>query len=233
MSTKKIKFNVSNEKIVGLVVSKNDADMPSFLFVHGGGDADKYRTLYLAERLLKYDISSLVFDHSGNGESTGSLENSSLQKRYTEALEAIKFLTKETPSTICGSSMGAYIALKLLEKESVKNLILFCPAVYDARAFSVRFNRGFTEMIRQKESWKNSDIFSALENFNGNLLIFIGEEDEVIPKGVIGLLDKTSCNVKKKEIVVIPHCPHKIHSWLSEHKDIADKVTEKISEFLK
>lgn len=233
MITKKIEFNVSNEKIVGLVVSKNDADTPSFLFMHGGGGADKYRTLYLAERLLNYDIRSLAFDHSGSGESTGSLENSSLAKRYNEALKAIKFLTKDKPLTICGSSMGAYIALKLLEKESVKNLILFCPAIYDARAFTVKFNNDFTEIIRQKESWKNSDIFSSLEKFNGNLLIFIGEEDEVIPKGVIDLLDKSSPNIKRKEIVVIPDCPHKIHTWLSEHKNIADKVAEKISEFLK
>jgi len=233
MSTKKIEFNVLNEKIAGLVVSKNDADMPSFLFVHGGGGADKYRTLYLAERLLSHDISTLAFDHSGSGESTGLLENSSLAKRYDEALEAIKFLTKDKPLTICGSSMGAYIILKLLEKENVKNLILFCPAIYDARAFSLKFNDGFTDIIRQKESWKNSDIFSALEKFNGNLLVFIGKEDEVIPEGVIELLDKSSQNARKKEIVVIPNCPHKIHTWLSEHKDITDEVVEKISEFLK
>lgn len=233
MNTKKIEFHVSNEKIVGLAVSKNDTDIPSFLFVHGGGGSDKYRTLYLAERLLSHDISSLAFDHSGSGESTGFLENSSLTKRYNEALGAIKFLKKDRPLTICGSSMGAYIALKLLEKESVKNLILFCPAIYDARAFSVKFNDGFTDILRQKESWKNSDIFSALEKFNGNLLIFIGKEDEVIPKKVIELLDKVSRNVKKKEIVIVPNCPHKIHTWLSEHNDITDNVAEKISGFLK
>lgn len=230
-NTKKVNFNVCGEQLAGIVVSKSDADIPSLLFLHGGGGANKYRTLYLAERLLTYDISSFAFDHSGSGESTGMLEKSSLQKRHNEAVEAIKFLTKEKPLTICGSSMGAYIALKLLGIENIKNLILFCPAIYDARAFSAEFNNDFTAIIRQKESFQNSDIFSVLEKFEGNLLIFIGQNDEVIPKKVIDLLDKSSLNTKKKEIIIIPGCPHKIHTWLSEHRDIADEVAKKVSEF--
>ncbi len=88
-------------------------------------------------------------------------------------------------------------------------------------------------MIRKNYSWKNSDIFSALKKFNGNFLIFIGNNDEIIPKEVINFLDKSSTNTKKKEIIIIPNCPHKIHTWLSKHKDAADEVAEKISEFLK
>jgi len=230
----KTTFNCNGETLSGIIAKNKNADIPSFLFLHGAGQSDKSRAFYLMERLQSHGVSTCAFDFSGHGSSSGDLKKSSLQKRTDEAVCAIKkFLPQEKPITICGSSMSGHTAIRLLDDISnIGSLILFCPAVYDRRAYPVLFNDGFTSIIREKGSWENSEIFPFLEEYSGKLLIFIGENDEVIPKGVIELLDKHSTKATKKEIVVIPECNHMIHTWISQRPQLADQVAEKIFEFL-
>jgi len=48
----------------------------------------------------------------------------------------MQFISKDKPIAVYGSSMGGYIAIKLLERFlNIKSLILFAPAVYDSRKF--------------------------------------------------------------------------------------------------
>lgn len=229
----KINFKHNSEILAGIKVAKNESDLSNLFFLHGGGKSDKNRTLYLAEKLLEKEIVSLAFDHSGSGESVGEMKKSSLQKRLEEVKSVLNQSSFSKPLTICGSSMGGYIALKMLETDlPIENLILFCPAIYDKKAFSVNFNEKFTNIIRQKESWKNTDIFEILQNFQGNLLIFIGDQDVVIPQEVIELLDKNSSKTKKKKIVKLENFTHNLHLELSKNEKITNFVLENISEFL-
>jgi uncharacterized protein len=230
----KTTFECNRETLAGINAKNDNADIPSFLFLHGAGKSDKSRVFYLMERLQNYGVSSFAFDFSGHGSSSGDLKKSSLQRRTGEAACAItKFLPQDKPITVCGSSMSGHTAIRLLDKVSnIGSLILFCPAIYDRRAYAAPFDDGFTSIIREKGSWENSEIFSLLEEYTGKLLIFIGEKDEVIPKGVIELLDKRSKKATKKEIVVIPECNHMIHTWINQRSQLADEVAEKISEFI-
>jgi len=232
MFVKRVTFSVVDETLVGNIIREDEVDVPSVLFLHGGGESTKERTEYLAVKLANKGFPSLSFDFSGHGESSGTLANSSLKKRIKEAEAAMQFLAKDKPITVIGSSMGAYIALELLKDFDIQNVTLFCPAIYDRKAVDMKFGGGFTETIRKKDSWKNSDIFIPLERYKGSLLVIIGTNDEVIPEGVIEILDKNSQNVKRKEIVKIPNCPHKIHSFLYFYEKLANKVTDKIIEFI-
>lgn len=224
----KINFKFNDQTLAGIQYGKN----PHLLFIHGAGQSIKERLRYLAEKLLNDNISSFVFDHSGHGESTGILENSSLATRYNEAKYALNFLDESKPISVCGSSMGGYLAIKLLKDHPIQNLILFCPAIYDHQVFNIPFNKGFSEIIRKPESWKNSDAMSLLKNFKGNLLIFIGENDRIIPDEVIESIDRSSINTNKKEIIRIPGCPHMIHPWIALHKHVANNITDKIKKLL-
>lgn len=151
---------------------------------------------FLARELARYDISFFAFDFSGWGESTGNLHHNSLQNRTHEAQIAIdQFLDPTKPISILACSMVGHNALKLLENNNVQNLILFYPAIYDRNAYDKPFDQTFTEIIRQPNSYRNTDVLQILELFKGNLLIIIGEKDEVIPKEVITLLDRHSSNV--------------------------------------
>ncbi len=224
-------FQAAEETLSGSKFVK-DEQKPTLLFLHGAGQSSSQRTYYLMQRLLEEGVSSIGFDFSGSGESSGRFKESSLKKRVEEARLAMSFLNLEKPISICGSSMGAYAAIKLLESFDIKNLILFCPAVYDKRAYNLKFAGSFSDIIRKDQSWRNSDAFEILKTFKGRLLVFIGSNDEIIPEGVIDLITSASTHAAGKEIVKIPGAPHALHRWLSQNATITDQVVGKIAKLV-
>lgn len=227
-------IKVGQETLAGTILDNgNFCATPRFVFLHGGGDYSIKERIYdFAEPILKKKINILTFDFSGHGESTGQIKESSLKKRVMEAKEVINQFVTESPIIFSGASMGGYIALKILKSYNVKTLILFGPALYDAKAYDVRFDQGFTQIIREPESWGNTDALKTLENFEGNLLIVIGEKDEVIPPGVIQLIYHHAKKARKKEIYIIPNCPHKINTWIVDYPSELIKLHAKIAEYI-
>lgn len=208
-------FQANNETLEAQLFAEHKNIKPQLLMIHGAGTSDKHSSDYLSEALLEMSIPSLSFDHSGHGQSTNDLKNGSLKKRVEEAQKVLDFLDKEQSLSILGASMGGYVAMKLLQYiPNIQSLILFCPAMYHKDAYDVQFNHGFTDIIRQPESWKQSDILPLLEKYTGNIVVVIGENDEVIPDSVIELIDKHTPNVTSKKIIKIPNCPHKLHTYL-------------------
>ncbi len=61
-------------------------------------------------------------------------------------------------------------------------------------------------------------------------MIVIGEDDEVIPDGVIELLDKHSSKVNKKKIVKLKGVSHSVHKELAEKNGLANFVVKEILE---
>jgi len=233
MTEKELIFNVGNEKLSGtLIFSKENGKIDIFSF-HGAGRSTKERILYLLRELvLRTKTNAFAFDFSGHGKSSGQLSELSLEKRAEQARYAIeKFGTND--SIIIGSSMGGDTALRMLNYFNPKLIVLFCPAIYAGEAFKIPFTDKFTEIIRKPDSWKTSDVLKSLEEYQGKLLIFIGNEDEVIPEGVIELLDKHSPKVTKKEIIRIPNCSHRVHEFLPNNGVEKEMVISKIVDFMK
>ena len=224
MIKKSVSLKVNEETLSGVIFSKNNIDIPpEFIFLHGAGTGVKERVLSVAEPVIEHNINILAFDFSGHGESSGQLKQGSLAKRVLEAKTMVEqFASKEKPLIVCGSSMGGFIAIKLLEFFKIKTLILLCPALYDKQAYATSFDSGFTEIIRSPESWKKTDVLPLLENFTGHILIVIGEKDTVIPPGVIELIHFHTPNASKKELHVIENCPHNITTWILDQE--SDKI---------
>lgn len=234
MLTKQITFKVDEETLAGTIInSQNNNSKPNVIFLHGAGSSVKETLITsFAQPIVDNNYNILALDFSGHGQSSGELKKSSLKKRVIEAQAAIdKFATKE-PISVCSSSMGGYIAIKLLKYHNIKNLILFCPALYAGKAYDVQFDNGFTEIIREHESWRNSDVLDLLESFTGKLLVIMGELDAVIPPGVIDLINKHTPNTSKKEIYTIKNCPHKIDNWIVDYPEELLKLQHKILEYL-
>lgn len=223
---------VGSEKIYGeLFGLKNAVAKARLIYLHGAG---KKGILHfpLTPQFEAREFSVANFHFSGCGKSSGSFEASSLEKRFLEAKAVIEQHGDLANLTLSSASMGGHLALKLLENFDVKNLILFCPAIYDRDAFSVPFNQDFSEIIRKPDSWKNTDVLEPLQKYRGKLMIVIGDSDEVIPKGVIELLDQNSGQAAKKEIVVLKDCPHWIGPWLEARPEESEKLAEKIINFI-
>jgi pimeloyl-ACP methyl ester carboxylesterase len=231
MMQKDFSFNVKGRTHDAIVIGKDLSVLPTFVLIHGGGAGSKERIHTYSEFLEDKGVNMLAFDQSGAGKDKDNILQSSLEQRTNESIYAIESFASKDPLVICGSSMGGEIALRLLRSFSVKSLILFCPAIYSDKAFSVKFGEGFTEIIREQDSWQQSAIFPYLKDFKGKLLIIVGELDSVIPPGVIEVLEKQSTNVSRKEVYKIPGCPHRYQEWLAEHPEELKKVCEKVAEY--
>lgn len=197
------------------------------LFLHGAGNATKERMGYLARGLVNRGVSSFRFDFSGAGKSTGEMKDSSLKHRLEQAWAAVDFIKPNAPLTLVGSSMGGEIALRLLGHVYIADIVLFCPGIYHRDAYDMPFDDRFSRIIRQEESWKHAAVFDLLQNYTGKLTIHIGEQDPVIPRGVVDLLQQHAVKADFR-LVTYPNVDHAIHTWL-EQSDHVEAVIDKIA----
>lgn len=226
-------FISGKETLVGYIRSKHQGEKPQMLFVYGGGIATTQQFFEnLASYVAEKGIPSLCFDYSGNGESTGSFHEASLEKRVQELKNALAFLDRTKPVSVWVSSMSGYIVLKALETEKIDILFLTAPALYAKNAYTVPFTEAFTNIIRRKNSWKNTDVCPFLESFTGKLFICIGESDTVIPEGVITLIHKHANNTREKKVVVLPGMNHFIVKATAEDKQLARQIAHMIIDFI-
>ncbi len=176
--------------------------------MHGAGNAHRGDFRLFREQLLNHGISSAAFDFVGHGNSGGELKRSSLISRTCQACSVVDSLDIQQPFSVIGASMGAYTAVKLLEYYPIKSLILLVPAMYTSTAYTVPFNAGFTDIIRQSESWHHSDAWDILSGYRGRLLIIAAENDQVIPQGVISKIYDSALNARERKLFVAPRASH-------------------------
>jgi len=232
MIIKNSQLQAGPEKIAITTLSASKDTPPSLLSLHGGGPAGKEKIHYLTSHLTKHGFSSVCFDFSGHGKSSGRIKNSSLRKRVFEALQVYRHTGLISPITLIGSSMGGSIALELLPLIPVYNLILFCPALYAGEAFNIPFGSGFTEIIRKKNSYERADVLENLKTFKGNILLFTAEYDKIIPERVIDLYWNNTDNVSKKMHVNLKETPHAVHSWAERDQNIKNQILKHVTDFL-
>jgi hypothetical protein len=202
--------------------------------LHGAGNAHRGDFRLFREQLLNHGISSAAFDFVGHGNTGGELKRSSLINRTQQTCSVIDSLNIQQPFSVIGASMGAYTAVKLLEYYQIKNMILLVPAMYDSKAYKVPFNKGFTEIIRQPESWRDSDAWQILSEYKGCLLIIAAENDEVIPRGVINRIYDSAVRAEERILFFAPQASHAVFTDLrSNNPDGFSKVFSQIVEMLK
>ena len=200
------KIEFEDHTLVGDVISHDQA--ARVLVLHGAGNSHRGRFQWLREKLLPGGISSAAFDFVGHGETGGNLKNSSLAGRTRQACRIVEAVNIQQPLSIIAASMSAYTAVKLMEHYEVAKLILLVPAMYNAEAYEVSFNKGFSEIIRQPQSWNYSDAWKLLTQYTGRLLIIAGENDTVIPPEVITGIFDSAINAAERSLYTAPNASH-------------------------
>ena len=212
--------------------SQRNRQLRDFCYIPGA-TATASKVHDISGPLLNAGIRIISFNQSGTGDDEPNRHKSSLARREHEARNAFTMFADHTkPLTVCGASMGGHNAAHMLEHFKVESLILLYAAMYNRNAFNLKFGSGFTECIRQFESWRDSEILDLLERFEGRLLIVHGQKDEVVPMDVVNLFDQYSSRTSEKEIIIIPDCPHRIFPWLKANDPkMHDYVLQKIVEY--
>lgn len=197
------------------------------LCLHGAGQSHRGRFHWLREGLWQRGIGSLALDMPGHGDSAGALRQSSLRERTEQALRVLATQPWAAPLTVVGASMSGYTALRLSTAVPVANLVLMVPAAYHREAYPLRFDQGFTELIRQPGSWRASDAWERLQAFRGNLLLLSGQEDEVIPAEVLQRYEQHA-----RQAASVTHlrfaCGHQLNGYLAQTPAAARQVIEQI-----
>ena len=189
------------------VIGREPVDL---LVLHGAGQSKRERFRQMREHFWGEGITSAAFDCIGHGDTGGDLKHSSLKSRTEQACRVLDTLSLSSSFSILAGSMGGYTAVKLTERYPIANLILIGPAMYAAEAYAIPFNGGFTEIIRRPDSWEASDAWAILSRFRGRLLVVAGENDAVIPPGVIRNVYDSATNAWERILYVAPNTSHLI-----------------------
>jgi pimeloyl-ACP methyl ester carboxylesterase len=201
-----IRVGFEDHTLIGDVIS--DGSPPQLLVLHGAGNSCRQRFQLLREELRAAGVSSAAFDFVGHGDTGGDLKSSSLCSRTRQARRVVDALKLRQPLALMGASMSAYTAVKLLEHYRIKSLVLLVPAMYTSQAYSIPFNQGFSDIIRQPQSWIHSDAWHILANYHGRLLIVAAEKDRIIPRDVITRIYDSAVNASERELYVAPKASH-------------------------
>lgn len=203
------------------------------LILHGAGRADQEKSLSLAKMLADKGYAVTTFDFLSHGRSTGKLSDLNLIKRLEQAETVIKHFQLNQDLIVIGFSMSGQTSIDLIETGLVKSLILFAPAVYAKQARNANFGEEseFTRIIRQKDSWMNSDAWEKLRSFKGKCLIFQAEHDTVIPKHVPGLIHSHAEFAQKKQLVTILGADHRLNQWIIDNPNVAQWFAKAIENF--
>lgn len=193
---------------------------PSILLIHGAGGGNRARLQYLATSLAEHGHATLSFDHSGYGDSTGKLEESSLARKLEEARAMLAHLAPG-PLTVMGSSMGAHVATALTAHAPVKTLILMVPAAYAAEAENIPFGPAFTTTIRHPGSWNTSPCWPLIRAFTDNLVLVTCGQDAIIPPAVIRAWWANAAQARSRTHLRFPNLPHAFQNWATQNPEEA------------
>jgi len=188
------------------------------IILHGAGQANRQRYYTFAKELLDRGVGVVLFDFSGHGDSSGLLSELSLARRVRQAQAVIDhFMGKNRRFYLVGFSMSGQTVCDLLPLygDRVEAILLGCPGIYADKVRSLAFgDPEFTAMIRRPNSWQESMAPRSLSDFAGKTVLVIGEDDTVIPTGVIALLKAAA---KQFTYHDYPGVSHQLAKWLSEH----------------
>lgn len=196
-----LKLN-DNNKIRGMYHEAKDWNGKTIIMLNGyksafsdGGRQQRVHSIHLCEN----GFNVIRFDYIGYGESDGEFKNANITSMVNNTKEIIKWTLEkygfDKEIILSGGSMGGLVTMataNLNEFEQVKRIILHCPAL---DFYDVYMNQGFKEGLSTPmtdvdddayiDTWEN-DLFKykdILHNktFNGDVLIFHGDKDPVIP----------------------------------------------------
>jgi esterase/lipase len=198
---------------------------PSILTAHGyGPTATRHTVRYLLDELAEQGFGSLCFEFSGNGDSTGTLDEATLSGRHAELLAVAAELDTACPPVLIGTSMGAHLAASAVERLEPAGLVLFCPAAYPAAAADRPFGQG---LIRAG-AHPDSPAFAGIKRFHGDLIVIAARQDQVVPAEVAQAYFDQAVNARSRSLIWIEDCDHLIHRRLPSRPLELAQITEAI-----
>ncbi|MDT0391747.1 alpha/beta hydrolase [Streptomyces dubilierae] len=203
-------LHAAGQRLAATRVHTPDGAAPDVVHLHGfGTTASRHAVRYLLDDLAAHGHSSLTFEYSGNGESTGELERTTLRQRRNESLAAARLLDEDRRPVLLGTSMGAHLAAWTVPDLRPRALALFCPAAYPDSEADVRFG----QERAKPGAYADSPAFAGIREFDGDLLVVAAGHDQVVPGSVIDAYLSHAVAARSRRLIRLD-CDHFVHRWL-------------------
>ncbi|MGW1785565.1 alpha/beta fold hydrolase [Streptomyces sp. NPDC002143] len=191
--------------------------------LHGAGNSSIKRLLPLVREFVAHGCRGVAFDFSGHGESTGKLSESSLRRRFEQAVAVIDaYAGASGPLVLVGFSMSGQAVADLVRHygDRVAALGLGAPAVYTAEAWDEPFGDGtgrFSEIIRRSDSWRETSALQVLRAYEGRAVLAVPGTDAVIPPAVTEAVQDALAARAQYTRFDLPDAQHQLGLWFREH----------------
>ncbi|MFJ3772290.1 alpha/beta fold hydrolase [Streptomyces sp. NPDC090075] len=191
--------------------------------LHGAGTSSTERLLPLVREFVAHGCRGIAFDFSGHGESTGKLGESSLRRRFEQAVAVIDaYAGADGPLVLVGFSMSGQTVADLARHygDRVAALGLCAPAVYTAEAWDVPFEDGngrFSGIIRQPDSWREAPALDVLRAYESRAVLAVPGTDTVIPPAVTEAVQEALATRAQYTRFDLPDARHRLGMWFRDH----------------
>ncbi|MER6084329.1 alpha/beta fold hydrolase [Streptomyces sp. NPDC001833] len=198
---------------------------PVAVLLHGAGNGSERRLRPLLAEFAAHGCPALAFDFSGHGESTGTLGELSLRRRFEQATAVIDAQAgPERPLILVGFSMSGQTVADLVRHygDRARAIGLWSPAVYTPQAWDVPFGDGtgrFTELIRTPDAWRTSPALEVLRSYAGRAVLAVPGTDAVIPPQVTAALQDALRTRSRYTRFELPDAEHRLGLWFRDHPD--------------
>ncbi|MGW7817925.1 phosphotransferase [Streptomyces puniciscabiei] len=206
------------------------------VLLHGAGTGSKQRLLPLLTEFTGHGCHALAFDFTGHGESTGSLAELSLRRRFEQAVAVVDAQTPaQGPLVLVGFSMSGQTVADLVRHYGprVAAVGLCAPAVYASEAWEVPFGDGrgrFSGIIRTPDSWRASPALEAFRAYEGRAVLAVPGTDAVIPPAVTEAVQDALSARAQYTRLELPGAEHRLGLWFRDHaEDRREFVTALVS----
>lgn len=171
------------------------------LLCHGIGETVDH-WFGVQKLLAAQGVTSLVFDYSGYGRSTGRIQWKLCEQDTIEAFCALKALLPDTPISILGFSLGSGIAAAVLDQVSPKKLIL-CSSFssFQAAVCCIGLPRRLSYLA--PPIWNTEE---SLRRCSLSVLVLHCENDRLFPSQMASKL--ASVCGERARLVIVPNQQH-------------------------
>ncbi len=213
------------ERLAGVHGGGGPAAAPTAVLLHGAGRSSKEQLLPLLDEFTAHGCRALAFDFSGHGESSGELAESSLRRRFEQAVSVIEAqVPADGPLVLVGFSMSGQTVADLVRHYGgrVAAIGLCAPAVYAGEAWELPFGRGdgeFSAVIRRPDSWRQAPALESLRGFEGRAVLAVPGTDAVIPPEVTEAVHEALAFRSQYRRLELPDAEHRLGAWLHDHAD--------------
>ena len=226
---KKIKFISKSKIIKGLLHLPKTKNPPLVIGSHGlEGSKNSAKQTILAKLLPKSNIAFCRFDHTGCGKSDGDFEtDTSLDIRVNDLINCIDHILSlnltNNKIALFGNSFGGAVCIKawhklMLKKIKPQGIILGAAPIKSKTITKLYLKKNKNHALFSSISFLQNLYFDVTDKISciKNILIFHGDNDEIVP--VQNAHDIYNNAQKPKKIIIHQNEIHKMNSLKSQQQ---------------